>query len=68
MRAGLGGLFLLVGATTVALFVSAFPPCVPETAGATTPPLAECAVAVGPWVALAVLGLLLAAVAYRRVP
>ena len=68
IRAVLAGLVLLVAGTTAALFASAVPPCVPEAVGMPAPPLMECVPSVGPWIALALLGLVLAVVAYRRVP
>lgn len=66
-RIVLVGLVVLVAGFTAILVSNAFYPCVPAAGSAVQPPLADCAVSLSPWAALAVLGLLLAVVGYRRV-
>ncbi len=60
------GLLLLVLGFTAMLLSNGLYPCVPAAGSAVEPPLADCAVSLSPWAAVAVLGLALAAVGYRR--
>lgn len=66
-RIVLVGLILLVLGFTATLVGNAFYPCEPATGSTAQPPLADCAVALSPWLALAAVGLLAAVVGYLRV-
>ncbi len=61
------GLVLLVAGFTATLVSNAFYPCVPAAGSHIQPPLGDCAVALSPWLGLALVGLLVAVVGYRRV-
>lgn len=61
------GLLLLIVGFTAAAFANGLYPCVPGVGSTVEPPLADCAVSVSPWAAVAIVGLLLAGLAYRRV-
>lgn len=60
------GLLLLVLGFTALLIANGLYPCVPAGGSAVEPPLADCAVSLSPWAGVAVVGLALAAVGYRR--
>ncbi len=66
-RVVLVGLLLLVLGFTATLVGNAFYPCEPSAGSSVQPPLADCAVALSPWLALAVVGFLVAVVGYLRV-
>ncbi len=66
-RAVLLGLVVLVLGFTAVLIANAFYPCEPAAGSAVQPPLADCAVALSPWIGVAVVGLLIAVVGYLRV-
>ncbi len=61
------GLVLLIAGFTAVLVANALYPCEPAAGSSAQPPLAECAVALSPWVGVAVLGLALAVAGYLRV-
>lgn len=61
------GLVLLVVGFTATLVSNAFYPCVPSAGSHVQPPLGDCAVALSPGLGLALVGLLLAVLGYRRV-
>lgn len=61
------GLVLLVLGFTATLVANAFYPCEPAAGSIVQPPLTDCAVSLSPWIGLAAIGLLLAAVGYYRV-
>ena len=62
----LGLVILVLGFTAVLLGQAAYP-CVPAAGSTVEPPLADCAVALSPWIGLAALGFLLALLGYLRV-
>lgn len=62
----LGLIVLIVGFTGTLLGQAAYP-CVPPAGSGVEPPLPECAVALSPWVLVAIVGLLLAFAGYLRV-
>lgn len=66
-RIVLVGLALLVLGFTATLVANAFYPCEPAAGSTVQPPIAECAVALSPWLTIAVLGLIVAVVGYFRV-
>ncbi len=66
-RIVLVGLVLLVLGFTATLVANAFFPCEPAAGSTIQPPIADCAVALSPWLGIAVVGLLLAVVGYLRV-
>lgn len=66
-RVVLAGLILLVAGFTATLVANAFYPCEPVPGSAVQPPLAACAIALSPWLGVAALGLLAAAIGYLRV-
>ncbi len=66
-QAVLVGLVLLVVGFTATLVSNAFYPCVPAAGSHVQPPLGDCAVALSPWLGLALVGLLVAVLGYRRV-
>lgn len=66
-RVVLVGLILLVLGFTATLVANAFYPCEPATGSTVQPPIADCAVALSPWLGIALVGLLVAVVGYRRV-
>ena len=66
-RLALLGLVVLVLGFTATLMANFFYPCEPAAGSVVQPPLAECAAFLSPWLAVALAGLILAAVAYRRV-
>ncbi len=61
------GLVLLVAGFTAILVVNALYPCEPAAGSAVQPPLADCAVALSPWIGVAIAGLLVAVAGYLRV-
>ena len=61
------GLLLLVLGFTATLVSNAFYPCEPAAGSTVQPPLADCAVALSPWLGLAVVGLVLAIAGYLRI-
>ncbi len=67
IRLVLVGLVLLVVGFTALLVSNDLYPCVPAGGSALAPPLSDCAVFLSPWAAVALVGLALAAVGYRRV-
>ena len=62
-----GGLVILIVGFTAAAFTNGLYPCVPAAGSSAEPPLTDCAVALSPWIGVALVGLVLAIVAYRRV-
>ncbi len=66
-RIVLVGLVLLVLGFTATLVANAFFPCEPAAGSTIQPPIADCAVALSPWLGIAVVGLLVAVVGYLRV-
>ncbi len=66
-RIVLVGLVLLVLGFTATLVANAFFPCEPTAGSTIQPPIADCAVALSPWLGIAVVGLLVAVVGYLRV-
>ncbi len=66
-RIVLVGLILLVLGFTATLVANAFYPCEPAAGSTVQPPLTDCAVALSPWFALAVVGLVVALAGYFRV-
>lgn len=60
------GLVLLVVGFTALLISNGLYPCVPAADSTVAPPLSDCAVFLSPWAGLALIGLALAAVGYRR--
>ncbi len=66
-RVVLAGLVVLVAGFTATLVANAFYPCEPAAGSVLQPPLADCAVALSPWIGVAVVGLVLAALGYRRI-
>lgn len=60
------GLVLLVLGFTAAAFTNGLYPCVPAAGSAIEPPLTDCAVALSPWVGVALVGVALALIGYRR--
>ncbi len=61
------GLVVLVVGFTATLVANAFFPCEPAAGSSVQPPIADCAVALSPWLGVALVGLILALLAYRRV-
>ncbi len=61
------GLIILIAGFTAALLANGLYPCVPAAGSDFEPPLADCAIALSPWAGVAVIGLALALVGYRRV-
>ncbi len=61
------GLLVLVVGFTAALVSNGLYPCVPAADTSLQPPLADCAVALSPWIGLALAGLMIAAIGYVRV-
>jgi hypothetical protein len=66
IRLVLVGLVLLIVGFTASAFANGMYPCVPAAGSSLEPPLAECAVSLSPWAGLALVGLALALVGYRR--
>jgi hypothetical protein len=66
-RLVLYGLVILVVGFTAALLANGLYPCVPAAGSAIEPPLTDCAVALSPWAGVALVGLVLALIGYRRV-
>lgn len=60
------GLVLLVVGFTALLVSNDLYPCVPAAGSSLTPPLGDCAIFLSPWAGVALVGLALAAVGYRR--
>lgn len=61
------GLVVLVIGFTATLVSNAVHPCEPAAGSVVQPPLADCAVALSPWIGVALAGLVLALFGYRRV-
>lgn len=61
------GLVVLVAGFTATLVANAFYPCEPAAGSVVQPPLADCAVALSPWIGIAVAGLVIAVAGYLRV-
>ncbi len=66
-RVVLLGLVVLIIGFTALLLGQAMYPCVPGAGSTVEPPLSECAVALSPWVGVALVGLILAVMGYIRV-
>lgn len=66
-RVVLVGLVLLVLGFTATLVANAFYPCEPAAGSTVQPPLTDCAIALSPWLGIAIVGLLVAVVGYLRV-
>lgn len=66
-RAVLVGVVLLVVGFTAILIRNSFYPCVPTGGSLLQPPLADCAVALSPWIVVAAAGLGIAGLGYLRV-
>lgn len=66
-RTVLAGLVLLVLGFTAILIRNAYYPCAPAEGSLLQPPLADCAVALSPWIGLAAAGLVIAGVGFLRV-
>lgn len=66
IRLVLVGLVLLVVGFTALLVSNDLYPCVPASGSSVEPPLSDCALFVSPWAAVALVGLAIAAVGYRR--
>ena len=66
-RAVLLGLLVLVAGFTAILVANAFYPCEPAAGSLVQPPLADCAVALSPWIGLAIAGLAIAVAGYLKV-
>ncbi len=66
-RIVLVGLVLLVAGFTATLVSNAFYPCEPSAGSSVQPPLGDCAVALSPWIGIAIVGLIVAVVGYFRV-
>lgn len=60
------GLILLILGFTAAAFANGLYPCVPAAGSSIEPPLTDCGVSLSPWAGIAVVGLALALVGYRR--
>ncbi len=65
-RLVLVGLVVLILGFTAAAFANGLYPCVPTSGSSVQPPLTDCAVSLSPWAAVALVGLALAIVGYRR--
>ena len=66
-RVVLLGLIVLVAGFTATLVANAFYPCEPASGSVLQPPLADCAVALSPWIGIAVAGLAVAVAGYLRI-
>ncbi len=66
-RAVLLGLIVLVLGFTGILMANFFYPCEPAAGSVVQPPLVDCAAFLSPWIAVALVGLLLAGLGYLRV-
>ncbi len=66
-RAVLVGLVLLVVGFTAILVRNSFYPCVPTEGSLLQPPLADCALALSPWIELTAAGVVIAGLGYLRV-
>jgi len=60
------GLVVLIVGFTAAAFANGMYPCVPAAGSSVEPPLTDCAVSLSPWAGLALVGLVLAVLGYRR--
>lgn len=60
------GLVLLITGFTIAAIANGLYPCVPAAGSGIEPPPSDCAVTLSPWAAVALVGLILAVVGYRR--
>ncbi len=61
------GLLVLVVGFTAALVSNGLYPCVPAGESSVQPPIADCAIALSPWIGVALAGLIVAAIGYLRV-
>ncbi len=66
-RAVLAGLVVLILGFTAILIRNSYFPCVPAEGSLLQPPLADCAVALSPWIGLAAAGLVLAGLGFLRI-
>jgi hypothetical protein len=66
-RVVLLGLLVLVLGFTATLMANFFYPCEPAAGSIVQPPLAECALFLSPWLAVAAVGVIIAGIGYLRV-